>query len=150
MVLLVHDRQGYLNLCELLARAWTRNDGRGQAVVQREWLEELNAGLAATWAQRWAFSCAAPSFSCGLGSSCSGFWLGLDFGDFGSYFGDHEEVEIVWTRDKLNSLIGQFNLIIFLLNYELKFGINFWHLPIVILHIVVFVFLKDLFNSFFR
>ena len=45
MVLLVQDRQGYLNLCELLARAWTRNDGRGQAVVQREWLEELNAGL---------------------------------------------------------------------------------------------------------
>ncbi|WP_291015272.1 PHP domain-containing protein, partial [Hydrogenophaga sp.] len=45
MVLLVQDRQGYLNLCELLARAWTRNDGRGQAVVQREWLVELNAGL---------------------------------------------------------------------------------------------------------
>lgn len=45
VVLLVQDRQGYLNLCELLARAWTRNDGRGGALVQREWLEELNGGL---------------------------------------------------------------------------------------------------------
>ena len=44
-ILLVQDRQGYLNLSELLARAWTRNDGRGQAVVQRAWLEELNGGL---------------------------------------------------------------------------------------------------------
>ena len=44
-LLLVQDRQGYLNLCELLARAWTRNEGRAQAVVRREWLEELNGGL---------------------------------------------------------------------------------------------------------
>ncbi len=45
VVLLVQDNQGYLNLCELLARAWTRNDGRGGSLVQREWLQELNAGL---------------------------------------------------------------------------------------------------------
>jgi DNA polymerase-3 subunit alpha len=45
VVLLVQDKQGYLNLCELLARAWTRNDGRGGALVQRAWLEELNGGL---------------------------------------------------------------------------------------------------------
>ncbi|MFN3492986.1 MAG: DNA polymerase III subunit alpha [Hydrogenophaga sp.] len=45
VVLLVQDQQGYLNLCELLARAWTRSGPRGQALVQREWLEELNAGL---------------------------------------------------------------------------------------------------------
>jgi len=44
-LLLVQDRQGYLNLSELLARAWTRNDGKGQAVLQREWLQELNGGL---------------------------------------------------------------------------------------------------------
>ena len=44
-LLLVQDRQGYLNLCELLARAWTRNDGRGQAVIQRAWLQELSGGL---------------------------------------------------------------------------------------------------------
>jgi len=45
VLLLVQDHQGYLNLCELLARAWTRNEGRAQAVVRREWLEELSAGL---------------------------------------------------------------------------------------------------------
>ncbi len=45
VLLLVQDRQGYLNLCELLARAWTRNTLRDQAVVQRDWLQELNAGL---------------------------------------------------------------------------------------------------------
>ena len=45
VLLLVQDKQGYLNLSELLARAWTRNVVRDQAVVKREWLEELNAGL---------------------------------------------------------------------------------------------------------
>ncbi len=46
VVLLVQDHQGYLNLCELLARAWTRNGGsRGQPLVQRDWLEECHAGL---------------------------------------------------------------------------------------------------------
>ena len=45
VILLVQDKQGYLNLSELLARAWTRNEGRTGAVVQREWLRELNAGL---------------------------------------------------------------------------------------------------------
>lgn len=44
-LLLVQDHQGYLNLSELLARAWTRNDGRGQALVQRDWLQECHAGL---------------------------------------------------------------------------------------------------------
>ncbi|WP_286851186.1 PHP domain-containing protein, partial [Hydrogenophaga sp. 70-12] len=45
VLLLVQDKQGYLNLSELLARAWTRNVVRDQAVIKREWLEELNAGL---------------------------------------------------------------------------------------------------------
>jgi len=44
-ILLVQNHQGYLNLSELLARAWTRNDGRGQAVIQRAWLQELHGGL---------------------------------------------------------------------------------------------------------
>ncbi|MFZ2987480.1 DNA polymerase III subunit alpha [Ideonella sp.] len=45
MLLLVQNTQGYLNLCELLARAWTRNVQRAQAWLTWEWLAELNAGL---------------------------------------------------------------------------------------------------------
>ncbi len=45
VILLVQDKQGYLNLSELLARAWTRNVQRDQALVRWEWLQELNAGL---------------------------------------------------------------------------------------------------------
>ena len=45
VLLLVQDKQGYLNLCELLARAWTRNAQREQALVRWEWLQELHAGL---------------------------------------------------------------------------------------------------------
>ena len=45
VVLLAQNNQGYLNLCELLARAWTQTSARDQAAVQWTWLQELNAGL---------------------------------------------------------------------------------------------------------
>jgi DNA polymerase-3 subunit alpha len=45
ILLLVQSHQGYLNLSELLARAWTQNAGKTQAVVSLAWLAELNAGL---------------------------------------------------------------------------------------------------------
>jgi DNA polymerase-3 subunit alpha len=45
MILLVQGSQGYLNLSELLARAWTRNVVKAQAVVRLEWLKELSEGL---------------------------------------------------------------------------------------------------------
>jgi DNA polymerase-3 subunit alpha len=45
MILLVQGSQGYLNLSELLARAWTRNVVKAQAVVKLEWLKELSEGL---------------------------------------------------------------------------------------------------------
>jgi len=49
IVLLVQSTEGYLNLSELLARAWTQNVGRGQsqAVCKAEWLAELGGGLIA-------------------------------------------------------------------------------------------------------
>jgi DNA polymerase III subunit alpha len=43
--LLVQDAQGYLHLCDLLARAWTRNAQRAQAWLKWEWLSELAQGL---------------------------------------------------------------------------------------------------------
>ncbi len=45
VILLVQNKQGYLNLSELLARAWTQNVVRANGVVKLDWLNELNAGL---------------------------------------------------------------------------------------------------------
>ena len=47
LLLLVQTAQGYLNLCELLARAWTQNIVKNTAVVKLQWLNELNDGLIA-------------------------------------------------------------------------------------------------------
>jgi len=47
LLLLVQNKQGYLNLCELLSRAWLSNQQRSQAWLEWEWLEQLNPGLIA-------------------------------------------------------------------------------------------------------
>jgi DNA polymerase-3 subunit alpha len=47
LLLLVQNDAGYLQLCELLARAWTSNTQRAQALVKWAWLEELGTGLLA-------------------------------------------------------------------------------------------------------
>jgi DNA polymerase III subunit alpha len=45
LLLLVQNTRGYLNLCELLARAWTSNVQKAQAWLTWAWLAELNEGL---------------------------------------------------------------------------------------------------------
>ncbi len=45
LILLVQNKTGYHNLCELLARGWTRNVVKSQAVHTWEWLQELGEGL---------------------------------------------------------------------------------------------------------
>jgi DNA polymerase-3 subunit alpha len=45
VILLVQNLQGYLNLCELISRAWTQNVQRENALVKWSWLDELNEGL---------------------------------------------------------------------------------------------------------
>jgi DNA polymerase-3 subunit alpha len=48
LLVLVQDLQGYLNLCELLARAWVGNAStRGMAQLKWAWLEERAEGLIA-------------------------------------------------------------------------------------------------------
>ncbi len=47
LLLLVQNNQGYLNLSELIARAWVTNAQRAQAWVKWEWLDTLGAGLIA-------------------------------------------------------------------------------------------------------
>ncbi len=47
LLLLVQSREGYLNLCEILSKAWISNEQRGQAWVKWEWLAAHGAGLIA-------------------------------------------------------------------------------------------------------
>ena len=42
LLLLVKNRQGYLQLCELLSQAWLTNQWRGKAEVRAEWLQALS------------------------------------------------------------------------------------------------------------
>lgn len=45
LVLLVQSHQGYLNLCELLARSWTQSPVKTHAACKAAWLQELGEGL---------------------------------------------------------------------------------------------------------
>src|SRR6218665_1103908 len=45
LIVLVQSHQGYLNLSELLTRAWTRGVVKNQALCHWAWLEELAEGL---------------------------------------------------------------------------------------------------------
>src|SRR4051794_12115371 len=47
MLLLCTSRTGYLRLCDLLSRAWLRNQYRARAEIGRAWLEEGTEGLIA-------------------------------------------------------------------------------------------------------
>ena len=47
LLLLVRNHQGYLNLCELLTRAYLENPHRGRAEIRREWLAQRADGLLA-------------------------------------------------------------------------------------------------------
>ena len=47
LALLVQNTQGYLHLCELLARGWLSNAQRQQAWIKWDWLRELGGGLIA-------------------------------------------------------------------------------------------------------
>ena len=45
LLLLVQNQQGYLNLSELLSRAWLTNVQRAQACIKWSWLQEFGGGL---------------------------------------------------------------------------------------------------------
>jgi DNA polymerase-3 subunit alpha len=47
LLLLVQNREGYLNACELLSRAWLGNVHRNQAWLKWEWLAAFGTGLIA-------------------------------------------------------------------------------------------------------
>ncbi len=45
ILLLCASHAGYLRLCDLLSRAWLKNQHRGRGEIAREWLEADNDGL---------------------------------------------------------------------------------------------------------
>ena len=47
LLLLVQDKRGYLDLCELIARGWVSNAQRAQAWIKWAWLQTLGEGLIA-------------------------------------------------------------------------------------------------------
>jgi DNA polymerase III subunit alpha len=47
LLLLVANERGYLNLCELLSRAWLTNQHRSRAELRSEWFSERGEGLIA-------------------------------------------------------------------------------------------------------
>jgi DNA polymerase-3 subunit alpha len=47
LLLLAQNHAGYLNLCELLAKGWTSNVQREQALIKWSWLEQHSEGLLA-------------------------------------------------------------------------------------------------------
>ncbi len=47
LLLLVRNHRGYLNLCELLTRAYLENAWRGRVEIRREWLAAQSEGLIA-------------------------------------------------------------------------------------------------------
>ncbi|MFN9031144.1 MAG: DNA polymerase III subunit alpha [Betaproteobacteria bacterium] len=47
LLLLVANKRGYLNLCELLSRAWLTNQHRSRAELRPEWFNDFGDGLIA-------------------------------------------------------------------------------------------------------
>ncbi len=78
LLLLVQNRQGYLNLSELLTRAWTRGVVRDQAVISLKWLSELNEGLIAlSGAQRGAIGQALVQGDDARAMECALYFAGI-------------------------------------------------------------------------
>jgi DNA polymerase-3 subunit alpha len=46
LLLLCASRPGYLRLCDLLSRAWLRNQHRGRAEIDRDWLQDTEGLIA--------------------------------------------------------------------------------------------------------
>jgi len=88
LLLLVKNRSGYLQLCELLSLAWLTNQHRGRAEIRREWLQELAPGglIALSGAQFGDIGSALENGNPALAEQCAKAWQAI--------FPDHFYIEI--------------------------------------------------------
>ena len=79
LLLLCSSRAGYLRLCELLSRAWLRNQYRSRAEIQRAWLEEAGTeGLVAlSGAAAGDVGQALAADNADAAERCAASWAGL-------------------------------------------------------------------------
>ena len=92
LLLLVKNRHGYLQLCELLSQAWLTNLHRGRAELRAEWLEQLlesgkPAGLIALSGAHFGdVGVAIDNGNLGLAQRCAERWARI--------FPDHFYIEV--------------------------------------------------------
>lgn len=78
LLLIAQNHRGYLNLSELLTRAWTRGVVRDQAIISLDWLSELNEGLIAlSGAQRGAIGQALVQGDDARAMECALYFSGI-------------------------------------------------------------------------
>ncbi|WP_194711472.1 DNA polymerase III subunit alpha [Noviherbaspirillum soli] len=84
LLLLVKNKEGYLQLCELLSRAWLTNLYRGRAEIRGEWLEALAPGglIALSGAHFGDIGCAFERGNPQLAERCAQRWAAAFPGHF--------------------------------------------------------------------
>ena len=88
LLLLVRNRHGYLQLCELLSQAWLTNQWRGRAEVRTEWLQALshngteNGLIALSGAAMGDIGVAIENGNLALAERCAEQWAAIFPGSF--------------------------------------------------------------------
>jgi len=84
LLLLVKNRDGYLQLCELLSQAWLNNLHRGRAEIRAEWLEQLPPGglIALSGAQYGDIGMAFENGNLAAAEKCAQRWAATFPGHF--------------------------------------------------------------------
>jgi DNA polymerase-3 subunit alpha len=84
LLLLVKNRNGYLQLCELLSQAWLTNLHRGRAEIRVEWLEKLQPGglIALSGAQCGDIGMAIDNGNLAAAENCAARWAKIFPGHF--------------------------------------------------------------------
>ncbi|KIF81105.1 DNA polymerase III subunit alpha [Noviherbaspirillum autotrophicum] len=79
LLLLVKNRTGYLQLCELLSKAWLTNVHRGRAEIRTEWLENGAASelLALSGAHSGDIGMAIDNGNIVAAEHCAERWMGI-------------------------------------------------------------------------